>query len=86
LDSNPVKRLLIYLKSIPRKAWWLIVLAAIYGAVGTYWLICDWRAGTLGKDGMLSYLMFWQMLWVLISALPLYNRRVGDWVFRRNGK
>lgn len=81
-----MKRLLNYLKSIPRKAWWLIVLAAIYGAVGTYWLICDWRAGTLGKGGMLSYLMFWQMLWVFISALPLFNQRVGDWVFRRNGK
>lgn len=79
-----MKRFIEYLKSIPRKAWWLIVLATIYIIPATYWFICDVLADTLGKGGMLfQYLMFWQMLWLIISALPLVYRPLGDWVFKR---
>lgn len=79
-----MKRFIEYLKSIPRKAWWLIVLATIYVIPATYWFVCDALAGTLGKGGMLfQYLMFWQMVWLLISALPLFYRPLGDWVFKR---
>lgn len=82
-----MKRLLNYLKSTPRKAWWLIILATLYAVPASYWFVCDALAGTLGKSGMIfSYLMLWQMVWILIMALPLFYRPLGDWVFRRNGK
>lgn len=73
-----------YLLSIPRKAWWLIVLATIYVIPATYWFVCDVLSGKLGNDGMLfQYLMQWQIMWLVVSALPLVIRPLGDWVFKR---
>jgi hypothetical protein len=76
-----------YLKSITRKAWWLIVFSTIYLLAALYWFVCDIQSGKFGKGGMIdTHLMQWQIVWLVVSALPLVIRPLGDWVFQRNRK
>jgi len=74
----------IYLSTIPRKAWWLIGWAALYAAVALGYLYYEISNDIFftEKSRFSSVLMLVQMVWVVISALPLIpNTHLNSWVF-----
>jgi len=75
-----------YLKSISRKAWWLIGWSTLYVAIALGYLIYEIHADKWpGPNSNFStFLMLLQMPWIAICAAPLWpGSRLGAWVFDR---
>ena len=68
-----------YVKSIPRKAWWLIGWCVLYSVI-----ILTYTAtheNTVKEvDDLMSML---QIPWIVIMSTPLWIKPLGNWVFRR---
>ncbi|MNQ20287.1 hypothetical protein D3C85_333720 [compost metagenome] len=66
--------LLIWWCSVTPKAKWLIVWSTIYAIASL---------GTLIVTGNIDYLMYMQVVWVFISAMPLWYRPLANWLQMR---
>lgn len=74
-----------YIKSIPRKAWWLIWCSVVYSVITFGYLAYEIYTGMFfGPESKFTdYLTIYQMVWVGILALPLLYAPLGRWVFKR---
>jgi hypothetical protein len=73
-----------WLKSIRRKAWWLISCSAIYAVIALGYLGYEVNTGLLFSNHSRfdEYLMYGQMIWVTVMASPLIpGTALNRWVF-----
>uniref|UniRef100_A0AB39CEQ7 Uncharacterized protein n=1 Tax=Pseudomonas phage HRDY3 TaxID=3236930 RepID=A0AB39CEQ7_9VIRU len=73
-----------YIKSIPRKAWWLIGWSALYAMIALGYMIYEIQTDVFftDKSQFRGVLMLVQMPWLIIMGAPLWpGTRLNRWVF-----
>ena len=76
-----------YLKSVTRKAWWLIGWSALYATIALAYMIYEIQTGVFftEQSQFRGALMLIQMPWIVIMGAPLWpGTRLNRWVFKKH--